>query len=112
MNRRKAFIVHLSSFIVLLGACAQPEPAPHEIRRVVSLAPNVTEMIYAAGCGAKIAGTDNFSDYPDAVKRLPKVGGVEPDVERNWPWRAVAKIVELEFGVHSEPFVVLPALWQ
>jgi cobalamin transport system substrate-binding protein len=39
-------------------------------------------MIFAAGCGAKIVGTDNFSDYPDAVKSLPKVGGVEPDVEK------------------------------
>ena len=67
---------------LLLVACAQPAPTTHEIRRIVSLAPNVTEMIFAAGCGAKVVGTDNFSDYPDAVKRLPKVGGVEPDVEK------------------------------
>jgi len=39
-------------------------------------------MIFAAGCGAKVVGADNFSDYPDEVKRLPKVGGVEPDVEK------------------------------
>jgi iron complex transport system substrate-binding protein len=48
----------------------------------VSLAPNITEMLFAGGCGAKVVATDNFSDYPEAVKRLPKVGGVEPDVER------------------------------
>ncbi len=39
-------------------------------------------MVFAVGCGAKVVGTDNFSDYPEAVKRLPKVGGVEPDVEK------------------------------
>ena len=39
-------------------------------------------MTFAAGCGAKIVATDNFSDYPEVVKRLPKVGGVEPDVEK------------------------------
>lgn len=39
-------------------------------------------MAFAAGCGPKVVATDNFSDYPEAVKRLPKVGGVEPDVEK------------------------------
>jgi iron complex transport system substrate-binding protein len=39
-------------------------------------------MLFADGCGAKVVATDNFSDYPESVKRLPKVGGVEPDVER------------------------------
>jgi ABC-type hemin transport system substrate-binding protein len=39
-------------------------------------------MVFSAGCGPKVVATDNFSDYPEAVKRLPKVGGVEPDVER------------------------------
>ena len=39
-------------------------------------------MLYAIGCGAKIAGTDNFSDTPAAAKALPKVGGVEPDIEK------------------------------
>ena len=76
-------IPHPSSLIpVLILACAQPQEKPHEIRRIVSLAPNVTEMIFAAGCGANVVATDNFSDYPEAVKRLLKVGGVTPDVEK------------------------------
>jgi ABC-type hemin transport system substrate-binding protein len=83
MNRRALFIVHRSSFIVLLAfSCAQPQERKAEVRRVVTLAPNVTEMVFAVGCGPKIVGTDNFSDYPERVKRLPKVGGVEPDVEK------------------------------
>jgi iron complex transport system substrate-binding protein len=49
---------------------------------VVSLAPNVTEMLFALGCGSKVVGTDTFSDYPEAVNRLPRVGGVEPNIEK------------------------------
>jgi iron complex transport system substrate-binding protein len=82
MNKSR-FIVHRSSFIVLLAfSCARPQQTPREIHRVVSLAPNITEMVFALGCGQRIVGTDNFSDYPAAAKRLPKVGGVEPDVEK------------------------------
>lgn len=43
-------------------------------RRVVSLAPGVTETIYALGAGDKLAGRDQSSDYPAAAKKLPVVG--------------------------------------
>jgi len=76
----KRFIAHLSSFIVL--TCAQPQQSWREIHRVVSLAPNVTEIVYAIGGGAKLVGTDDFSDFPEAATGLPKVGGVEPNVEK------------------------------
>jgi iron complex transport system substrate-binding protein len=83
MNGTLKFIVHRSSFIVCLAlACAQPQEKPREIHRVVSLAPNVTEMLFALGCGAKVVGTDTFSDYPEAANRLPRVGGVEPNIEK------------------------------
>lgn len=49
---------------------------------MVSLAPNVTEMLFALGCGPKVVGTDNFSDYPEPATRLPRVGGVEPNIEK------------------------------
>jgi iron complex transport system substrate-binding protein len=43
-------------------------------RRIVSLAPHLTELIFAAGAGdALVAGVD-YSDYPAAAKRLPSVG--------------------------------------
>ena len=83
MNTRLKFIVHRSSFIVLLAlACARNIESPRRVDRIVSLAPNITEMVFAAGCGSKVVATDSFSDYPDPVKRLPKVGGVEPDIEK------------------------------
>lgn len=44
-------------------------------RRIVSLAPHVTESLYAAGAGARIVGVVEYSDYPEPAKALPRVGG-------------------------------------
>lgn len=44
-------------------------------RRIVSLAPHVTELLYAAGAGDKVVGAVQYSDYPEAAKKLPRVGG-------------------------------------
>jgi iron complex transport system substrate-binding protein len=52
-------------------------------QRVVSLAPHVTEMIYAAGGGAKLVGAVTYSDYPPEAKQLPRVGDNKAlDLER------------------------------
>lgn len=54
------------------------EPA----RRIVSLAPHVTELLYAAGAGEQVVGAVSYSDYPEAAKALPRVGGYHKvDVE-------------------------------
>lgn len=42
-------------------------------QRVVSLAPHVTEMLFAIGAGAKIVGVANYSDFPEAAKSIPRV---------------------------------------
>ncbi len=44
-------------------------------RRIVSLAPHVTESLFAIGAGERLVGTVDYSDYPDAAKRVPRVGG-------------------------------------
>ncbi|WP_144145788.1 cobalamin-binding protein [Paraburkholderia sp. BCC1884] len=43
-------------------------------QRVISLAPHVTELLYAAGGGAKMVGAVSYSDYPPEAKQLPRVG--------------------------------------
>ena len=42
--------------------------------RVVSMAPSVTELLFAAGGGNKIVGAVNYSDYPEAANRIPRIG--------------------------------------
>ncbi len=51
-------------------------------RRIVSLAPHVTENLYVAGAGAYIVGAVDYSDYPEAAKKIPRVGSyVRLDLE-------------------------------
>ncbi|MEN9544761.1 MAG: hypothetical protein RLZZ598_1594, partial [Pseudomonadota bacterium] len=47
---------------------------PQAARRVVSLAPHLTEIVYAAGGGAALVGVSRYSNYPAAANRLPQVG--------------------------------------
>lgn len=42
--------------------------------RIISLAPSLTELIYAAGAGDKLVGVVEYSDYPEAAKSIPIVG--------------------------------------
>lgn len=56
---------------------------PAHARRIVSLAPHATEMLFAAGAGSRIIGVTEYSDYPLEAKRIPSVGsGVSLDLER------------------------------
>lgn len=47
-----------------------PKPAT----RVVSLAPHMTEVAFAAGAGEHLIGAVSYSDYPDSAKDIPRVG--------------------------------------
>jgi len=42
--------------------------------RIISLAPSVTELLFAAGGGSRVVGAVNYSDYPEAAKRIPRIG--------------------------------------
>jgi iron complex transport system substrate-binding protein len=60
-------------------AVALAQPA----KRIVSLAPHATEMLFAIGAGEQIVGAISFSDYPDAAKKIPRVGDHSAiDIER------------------------------
>ena len=67
--------------ILLMAApSAAQTPGP---RRIVSLIPAVTEMIYAIGDGARVAAVSNYDHFPAEVAKLPRVGGLlDPSVER------------------------------
>jgi len=44
-------------------------------QRIISLAPSVTEILFAIGLGDKVVGVTRYCDYPPEALRLPKVGG-------------------------------------
>jgi iron complex transport system substrate-binding protein len=58
-------------------------------RHIITLAPNLTELVYAAGAGERLAGVARYSDYPPEARRLPVVSdAVQFDIERMVALRA------------------------
>ncbi len=56
---------------------------PVKIEQVISLAPNLTEIIYAVGGGDRLVGDTTFCDYPPQAKSVAKVGDtLQPSIER------------------------------
>jgi iron complex transport system substrate-binding protein len=52
-------------------------------RRIVSLVPATTEILFAIGAGDRVVGVSSYDRYPPEVERLPRVGGlIDPNVER------------------------------
>jgi iron complex transport system substrate-binding protein len=89
-------------------------------QRVVTLAPHLAEIAFAAGAGARLVGVARFSDFPAAARRLPQVGdgsrvdlerilGLKPDLILAWKsgnqMTDVARLEQLGFPV----FVTEPA---
>jgi ABC-type Fe3+-hydroxamate transport system substrate-binding protein len=70
--------------LILTVAClalgAAPDPAP---RRVISLIPAATEMIFAMGAGSRLIAVSSYDTFPPEATKLPKVGALlDPDTER------------------------------
>ncbi len=85
-------------------------------RRIVTLAPHATELLYAAGAGDRLVGTVDYSDYPPAAKKVPRVGSydrfdleaisaLKPDLIIAWesgnPAAQVAKLKALGLTVYA-----------
>ena len=74
------FMAHVSSrsFIDDTGRRLYVAHAPS---RVISLAPSVTEMLFAIGAGAQVVGVTQFCDYPPEATQKPQVGYANPNLE-------------------------------
>ncbi len=75
------FAVILIALMALFLSCGDgPEPpgASEQDKplRIISLSPNITEIIYALGAGDLLVGVTSFCDYPPEAKGKPRVGGV------------------------------------
>ena len=70
----------LLALAVFLTLAAAADAVP---RRVISLIPATTEMIFAMGAGSRLIAVGSFDKYPPEAARLPSVGALlDPDVER------------------------------
>src|ERR1700757_5286403 len=75
-------------------------------RRIVSLAPHATELLFAAGAGDRVVGVLSPADWPPEAAHLPRVGdaraldlerivALAPDLAVAWPYLAPAQIERL-----------------
>lgn len=72
-----------SAFPAIVDDTGQRVSLAHEPRRIVSLAPSTTEMLFAAGLGDRLVATVAYSDEPPAAKQVPRIGDVTAvDIER------------------------------
>ena len=65
-------------------------------RRIISLAPHMTELMFAAGAGFHVVGTVEYSNYPEAAKAIPRIGD--------------SALLDLERIVELKPDLIL--VWQ
>ncbi|WP_137172980.1 cobalamin-binding protein [Massilia sp. HP4] len=65
---------HAQAAITVKDDAGLPITIGKPAMRVVSMAPSVTELLFAAGGGNQIVGAVNYSDYPEAAKRIPRIG--------------------------------------
>ncbi|MFB6271840.1 MAG: ABC transporter substrate-binding protein [Salinibacter sp.] len=93
VRRSLGFLV----LILILGGCGNPSSQPGSrtvtddlgstvalngpVRRVVSLAPNLTEIVHAAGAGSTLVAITSSGDYPPPVDTLPHVSALPIDFE-------------------------------
>ena len=84
-------LLYLAAYAPVAHAAAS---AP---QRIVSLAPSVTETLFALGLGDRLVGVTTYCDYPAAARKLPKIGGfMTPSLEV-----IVAQRPDLVIGVSS-----------
>ncbi len=96
-----AIIIALCAIAVVMASCANRYSPPSEISRevtdeagrrvrlplkidrIVSLAPNLTEIVYAVGAGDHLVGDTEYCDYPAEAKKVAKIGDtMHPSIER------------------------------
>ena len=89
--------VGLALTVLAMAVCAEPaaparcvtDDAAREVclaqpaQRIVSLSPGATELLFDAGAGERVVGAVGFSDFPEAAKKIPRVGSYKRlDLER------------------------------
>ncbi|MGD9107577.1 MAG: cobalamin-binding protein [Gammaproteobacteria bacterium] len=88
-------------------------------QRIVALAPNLTEIVFAVGAGKKLVGVSCFSDYPKAAKKIPvvaacndldieKIISLHPDLVLAWqggnPSEQINQLRKLGITVYAASF--------
>lgn len=82
--------------VTVKNVCGKPLILKHPPKRIVSLTPSNTEILFALGLGDRIVGVTSADNYPAAAKKKPKMGKDTLSVER-----ILAAKPDLVIGVQS-----------
>ena len=94
--------------MTVTDALGQKVTIPRQPERIVSLAPSVTETLFAIGAGKLLVADTSYCDYPEEAAKLPKIGGyIDPNVES-----IVALKPDMVLGAKGNPRDVLNQLRQ
>lgn len=114
--------------LLLLGCCVQSVAAgitlpqangenlvlPAPAKRIITLAPNLAELVFAAGAGSRLVAVGEYSDFPAAASKIPSIGNafridlervieLRPDLVIGWesgnPQTALQKLEQLGLAV-------------
>lgn len=106
--------VPVNASVTVVDDAGRTVTLPGPAHRIVSLAPNITDALFAAGAGAYVVGTTRYSDHPAEAKSIPVIGdatmldlerivGLKPDVIVVWrsgtPAAQVEKLMRLGIPV-------------
>jgi iron complex transport system substrate-binding protein len=92
---RRTFYPLLLLTLIFPGEGLAQEPQKSIPRRIISLAPSVTETLFALGAGGRLVGVTTYCDFPPEARKIPKIGSfVNPSIEA-----VLAKQPDLVIGV-------------
>ena len=97
LSRRSLLIAPFAAALTLALGSHGSAAGAAEATRIISLAPSITEILFALGVGDRLVGVSTYCDYPPEAKRIDHIGTfLEPNVER-----ILAKRPDLVIGVPS-----------
>lgn len=94
-NALHSFLIFTVVFIAFAFCVTTCEAKEKQELKIIALAPHIVEMLFDIGAGENIVGTTQFSDHPEAAKKIPRVGNyaklkieeilaLEPDMIIAW----------------------------
>jgi len=114
--RKLYFIISLLIFTTTLSKASEQTVDP---LRIIALSPHIVEMLYTIGAGEQIVATVEHADYPNAAKKIPRIGNylrlqieriveLKPDLIIAWqngsPHDDLQKLQQLGFSIsYSDP---------
>ncbi len=87
MSKTSSLFLVVVLVLMLLGAGCNQQPAPAQqktqVKRIISLSPHVTEILYVLGQQDKLVGVTDYCSYPPQAAKKPHIGGLlNPNIER------------------------------